>query len=500
MEINNVIKTEFKNERIKLKRTYYLLFTLVFLLFTFQSQAQDSIIVKGRFVGNTKYAKVMMKKFDVGFYPVGGAAIKYDSFTLSLPGHIEPGVYRFQYAMAEGEQYIDIIINGKDKEIVFEIKANESLSMPLFLTSDENKKWYDYLAQNRNQLERISLLNQFINAYPNAQAEVVKAAEREWEMERLLYLQHLEIFKATMQGTWAYEMVANRPYFFANPKEDPRIQDFEKREHFWDDFDANNPLLINTPLYTEHILNYLRYWMNPNMNFSDEEKTAGFKRAVDVIIRKFSGNEETHAFAFKYLSLGFKEIGEEEVLQYLDENYKDLASQCFDAFEKTEFEKRMLGYAAMKTGTKAPDFEFKVESSKLKEESSKLKEESSKLKEESSKLKVKSLYKVKADKTLIVFWSSSCPHCMEEMPKLNEWAATQKNLQVIAVSLDTDKEQFLASIQQFVNMAHTCDYKGWDTEAATKYFIAATPTFILLDKDKKIMGKYSSFERVSQLQ
>jgi hypothetical protein len=35
-------------------------------------------------------------------------------------------------------------------------------------------------------------------------------------------------------------------------------------------------------------------------------------------------------------------------------------------------------------------------------------------------------------------------------------------------------------------MIHTCDYKGWDTEAAAKNYIAATPTFIVLDNGKKI--------------
>ena len=144
-----------------------------------------------------------------------------------------------------------------------------------------------------------------------------------------------------MQGTWAYEMVANRPYYFSNPTEDFRIQDFNKREHFWDNFDANNPKLLNSPLYTEHILNYLRYWMNPDMGFSQEERTKGFKNAVDTIMKKFSGTEATKTFAYKYLTLGFKEIGQEEVLQYLDEQYKTLAQQCLNETEKTEFEKRM---------------------------------------------------------------------------------------------------------------------------------------------------------------
>jgi len=441
---------------------------------------QDSILVKGQFVNNTKFAKVIMKKYGVGTFAVGGATIKNGYFSISLPPEIPIGVYRFQYAVAEAEQYIDIIINGKEKLIDFTILANDPLAYPQFVSSQENKNWYDYLKESSKQMERINLLNQFIHAYPQANAEVVKAAIKEWELEKALYFEQFTAFKNLMRGTLAYEMVANRPYYFADPKDEPRIQDFEKREHFWDGFDANNPALINTPLYTDHILNYLRYWMNPNMNFSAEEKTNGFKRSVDVIIRKFSGNKETHAFAFKYLSLGFKEIGEEEVLQYLDQQYKDLAEQCFDTFEKTEFEKRMIGYAAMKIGNKAPDFSLN-----LIEQT------------QSNKTKKKAtLHQVKSAKTLLVFWSSNCPHCLEELPKINEWAAAHKEITVLAISIDTNKEIHDASIKKFPHLWHSCDYKGWNADAVLKYYIAATPSFILLDSNKVILGKYSNWDSV----
>ena len=416
-----------------------------------------------------------MKKFGVGNFPIGGATIKDEKFSLSIPTSVAPGVYRFQYAVGEGEQYIDLIINGTEKEIAFTLQANEENAAPVVIASNENKLWYNYKAQTNAQLLKIDLLNQFIYAYPNRNAAVVKTAMHEWEQEKGMYWENFTTFKTATQGTWAYEMVVNRPFHFSNPIEEPRLQDYYKREHFWDGFDAQNPKLLNTPLYTGHILNFLRYWMNPNMNFSAEEKTNGFKRAVDVIIRKFAGNEATHTFAYKYLSLGFKEIGEEEVLQYLDENYKNLAEQCFDAFEKTEFEKRMVGYAALKQGNKAPDFKLNVVHTKL---------------------KAKNLYQLKSEKTILVFWSSTCPHCMEEMPKLNNWAAEHKQLKIIAISLDTDSALHIETIKKLPNILHTCDYKGWNTDAATKYYIAATPTFIVLDQDKKIIGKYSSVEQV----
>ncbi len=53
----------------------------------------------------------------------------------------------------------------------------------------------------------------------------------------------------------------------------------------------------------------------------------------------------------------------------------------------------------------------------------------------------KSLHDIKADKKVIVFWSSTCSHCESELPKLlekyNELKA--KNIQVVGLSLDVDK-------------------------------------------------------------
>ena len=96
MKINNKLKGKSLKifSCVKLSVCNVLLFT-TFLLPSFHTFAQDSIVVKGTFVGNTKYAKVLMLKFGVGSFPIGGAAIKQERFSLSLPATIEPGVYRF---------------------------------------------------------------------------------------------------------------------------------------------------------------------------------------------------------------------------------------------------------------------------------------------------------------------------------------------------------------------------------------------------------------------
>jgi thiol-disulfide isomerase/thioredoxin len=468
--IKNNLKTS------PLKRTIGFAFTFVFLLATFYCSAQDSIVVKGQFINNTKYAQVQMKKFAVGSFTVAGAKIKDEKFSMTLPPDIPVGVYRFQYAFSQSQQYLDIIINGEDKEINFSLDAADDVAFPKFSKSKENQQWYAYLEETSTQLQRIALLNQFINAYPSPTAKVVQAAEQEWEEEKTLYHANLEAFTTKMQSTLACEMVANRPFYFTKPKDDFILQDYYKREHFWDGFDATNPTLINTPLYTEHILNYLRYWMNPEMGFSQEEQTEGFKKAVDTILAQFSGNEETQKFALKYLQLGFKEIGNEKVLQYIDEKYQELAAQCNDeGVDKMAFEKRMAGYAAMKEGEVAPNIAF-----------------------EGLKLKVKNLYEIEATQVLVVFWASWCPHCMEDMPKINTWALANPTTKVVAISLDDDKAAYGEAIKEFPNLDHHTDLKKWEGKAVNDYFVYGTPTLILLDKDKKIIGKYASLDAMNK--
>jgi hypothetical protein len=46
---------------------FYIL--LAFTVCSIDSRAQDSIVIHGKFIENSKYAKVLMKKFAVGSFP-----------------------------------------------------------------------------------------------------------------------------------------------------------------------------------------------------------------------------------------------------------------------------------------------------------------------------------------------------------------------------------------------------------------------------------------------
>lgn len=198
-------------------------------------------------------------------------------------------------------------------------------------------------------------------------------------------------------------------------------------------------------------------------------------------MKQFEGNEKTKEFALKYLQLGFKEIGNEAVLQYIDQNHA-AAAQCTE--DDDELKKRLAGYEAMKPGMLAPTIAFNTNNSMVLA---------------TGLDTIKNLYDIKADQTLVVFWASWCPHYMEELPKLNEWAKNNPNTKVVAISLDEDKTAYQTAIANFTNLSHYCDFKKWDSKSVADYYVYGTPTFFVLDKDKKIVGKYADLHSIEKL-
>ncbi|MXV37572.1 redoxin domain-containing protein [Flavobacteriaceae bacterium Ap0902] len=102
--------------------------------------------------------------------------------------------------------------------------------------------------------------------------------------------------------------------------------------------------------------------------------------------------------------------------------------------------------------------------------------------------KYKSLYDVKSDKKLLVFWASWCPHCINEMPYVKEFYTDFKKEggEIIAVSLDMDENKYKAATKEYEWINYT-DLMKWDSPVVKEYGVMATPTMILLDKDNKIL-------------
>ena len=94
-----------------------------------------------------------------------------------------------------------------------------------------------------------------------------------------------------------------------------------------------------------------------------------------------------------------------------------------------------------------------------------------------------------AENYIIVFWSSTCSHCLRELPALHDELKSNQNVKVVAVGLEDDDITWKQESARMPHFEHAISLGKWESEYADLYAIDKTPSYFILDKDKKIIAK-----------
>ena len=91
---------------------------------------------------------------------------------------------------------------------------------------------------------------------------------------------------------------------------------------------------------------------------------------------------------------------------------------------------------------------------------------------------------------LVDFWAAWCPDCRKENPNIvAAWNKYKdKNFAVLGVSLDRNRDQWLAAIEKDgLKWTQVSDLKYWNSDAAVLYCIRWIPMSFLIDPEGKII-------------
>ena len=432
------------------KRLFFITLLIPYLLL-----AQHSI--KGAFSPAKDYNFALLYKVNptISNY-VKNAEIQEDgSFEFELDSTHTKGTYRLVYAVPQEDYNFDIIYNGKeDIELTFNSETGVE-----FKKSTENKLLTSY----NNSM---SMVTQSIGNYFSQGSKDTTALKAIFKTQRETQAN----FEKAAKDTRALAFIkANKPYI---PKKIEGVKTYinNLKKHYFDYVDFNNPILQSSNFLEERMLNYVF-----GMSSEIEDELENYKKNIDVVYSHMkTAPKEVQRILLFDLWQQMSDLGHESVANFIAETYlMDIAVSLNDQ----ELLQSLILYQSLSKGAVAPDFDIEI---KVKD-----------------KLVTKKLSAFKgAENYVIVFWSSTCSHCLDEVPQLQTFVnSLEKNkVQVVAIGLEDEPYGWKNITYDYPYFIHVYGEGKWDNEIGNAYGVSSTPTYFILDKNKKIVSKPEDFE------
>ena len=255
------------------------------------------------------------------------------------------------------------------------------------------------------------------------------------------------------------------------------------KDHYWDNIVFNDNRLLRTPFFENKLDDYFKNYISrePDSIISEVQymltvaKTG--KEIYPFLLFKFTN---------KYISPEF--MGQDKVFLHIYQNFfaKGDTTLLSEASKKS-LRERAYSLMANQLGLPAPILVLNDLNEKR-----------------------FALHNMKATYTFIAFWDPTCSHCKVEIPKLDSiykasWI--KHDIKVIAVNTNAKEmtlwKEFIKDnkLDQWINAYQTDEdlnkeiTEGKPTTIRQLYDVFKTPTFYLLDKDKKIVAKNLSIEQ-----
>ena len=438
---------------------------LTFLLISITAHSQN--VIKGTMKPADDYYKWVI------LYQLDGSNQKYISnvdvvegeFNVTVPENTTKGMYRLTYDI-ENNGFVDFIYNNENVTLQFD-PSNPSETLK-FITSEENLIHTQYLAEILEIQQKIDSLQLSYLKSKNEDEQNNLASL--YAMQVQLYNAKQVHFEEVSTGKLVNNFIkSSRKFNESTIVKTPQEYLNSVKSHYFDFINFNDNEIKKSVFLSEKVVDYVFY-----LNQSDDKQMQEvlYKKAIQDVMQKVGDDNALKSELSTTLMFTFAQIENTVLIDYIiDEVYKKLPAEYIDAKLINDVESKVK----LAIGKTAPDFSWKIK----------------------GKVQKLSQFNV-ADVYILVFWSTTCSHCLEEVPELYEYIKDNENTHVIAFALETDEFGFNHYTQNFEKWTNVLGLDKWQNETARLYNITATPTYFVLDADKKIIAKPDHFGDVKK--
>ncbi len=423
------------------------LFAVLFIIPLFFLSAQHRI--SGTFSPAKEYKWLIAYNLKAGNQVYAAdSPIKNGAFTLNLPENTPVGTYRLVYAVPQEEFYFDVLYNGKE-DIKLSFTSENGV---VFNESTENKLLNTYFREIQEQERKL------INFYTSNTRN-----KKEFRTLIKNYQELQQSYEQRAEGTLALEFIkANRPYI---PTKYEPLEAYitHKKETYFNPINFNSSTLQASSFISDKLVNYV-FTALPIKQMKQIEIEKILQANIDTAFSKASGLSDAYQF----------HIANTLWTQTSINNYNTTADYIFNKYLKPstaaktneEIIKNIERHNRLRIGAISPEIKWNDGSS------------------------LKTLSELQgAESYILIFWSSTCGHCLRALPDLHKELKNHPKIKVLAVGLEDDERTWKPESAKLSHFEHAIALGKWDSEYAATFNIDATPTYFILDKEKRILAK-----------
>jgi len=355
------------------------------------------------------------------------------------------GIYKLVYAVPQNEYNFDLIYNGKeDVELTFSLNNGAT-----FIKSSENILLFSYLNE-------LTFLGKLLEVEYKKDKINRKAITTIFDRQRELQI----IYEKKSNDMLVKHFIkANKPYI---PIKYESISNYLKNQtsNYFENIDFSDEILQSSSLLLDKSLAYISSVVNKGFI-----KQKNYNYNIDKVVAKTKiTNPDFQKVFLAKMWEKFVSYNQIKSANYLAEKYLiPLANQQNDK----NLALKLNQFKNLSIGNSAPDF----------------------ILDESSQKKLSALDV--AENYILVFWSSGCSHCLKELPQLHSLSdkLNSTKYKVVAVGLEENYANWSNEVKKFPNFINAIKLQKWNNKVVKDYALTSTPTYFVLDQDKKFKFK-----------
>lgn len=398
---------------------------------------------------------------------IDNSEVNEGEFAFKLPQNQNPGFYRAYYNI-EDRMFVEFLFDQKDIHFTFNPKNPlESLVFKDSKSNDIYRKYYREIYSVQKKLDSIQ-----IAYFRNEDAKLENQYKKQYDTRLKSVQKTQKDFEEISKNTLAYPYIkASAQYNDPEPIKQPSVYLESARQHFFDAVDFSDPDLKNSSFLSDKMTDYIFY-----LNQAENPLTANDlqKEAIVSLEEKLKSDNELKEKLYRDLVNDYLAMENILMVNYTLERYNLLPHE-YKNFSFLDDTQNKLKTAV---GTEAPNIFWKVNELE------------------------KSLYNlIGSDYYIIVFFSSTCSHCIQEMPAFHDFIQEVGNLKVIAIGLEdsTSFASYQTMTEGFTDFINIMEEEKWGSQIAKDYGVTAVPSFFILDADKTIIAKPDNTEELKAL-